>query len=169
MASMAKWFPVMCRLGDFIRTPTGLQYSPVQQNVLANWNMLDYVLISVACVFVETYWHQLPLIIIPVRQKPSSTILLIIMRGMYKELDTHMPDKQLPVADSSMACSPCEATFLIPGKPRESLISVENETWAEQHKQRWLGKGSLQWASKWGGTCWATSRRQYKDRAAFNN
>ena len=73
--------------------------------------------------------------------------MAIIMRGVYKELDTHMPDKQLPVADSSVACPTCEATFLIPGKPREtkeSLISLETEPGAEQHKQQWSGKCGLQ-------------------------
>lgn len=95
--------------------------------------------------------------------------MAVIMRGVYKELDTHMSNKQLPATDSSMAHPTQESTFLIPGKPRESLIFLETEAGAEQHKQWWLGKWGLQWKSKWGGTCCVTSRRQDRDRAAFNN
>lgn len=34
MASIAKWFVIICRLEAFIVTPAGLQYSPVQEEVL---------------------------------------------------------------------------------------------------------------------------------------
>lgn len=73
--------------------------------------------------------------------------MVVILRDVYKELDTHTPDKQLPVAGSIMACPIHEATFLIPGKPREareSLISLETGPRVEQPKQWWLGKCSLQ-------------------------
>lgn len=88
---------------------------------------LHYVLVSSPCVFVETCWYQLPLIIIPIWQKTSSTIMTTIMRSWNKERICTMSKKWVAVEGISMACPTSKAALLTPVKPRKTFYFLESE------------------------------------------
>jgi len=102
----------------------------------------------------ETCWRQLPLIIIPISQKSSSTITAWILRDAYEMMQrTHslcvccaLTAAVLPVLHVRQTLWSQHRTAR---EARESLIYLDTAPRAERPKEQRLGKWGLQQQSHW--------------------